>query len=132
MRWLIAFLVFLIALSAQAAPPEHTDPALHEFFESQKIPSTSISCCSVSDGRVVEYRIRNGHFEVNLTKEAFEFLDDTQVGWKAVDDRSVISGKDNPIGKAVAWVAKQGYNFSSVGRSFKAGDVMCLLLPSLT
>ena len=120
---------------ANSAPPEHTDPALHEFFESQKVPGTGgISCCSVSDGRVVDYRINNGHFEVLLTAESFPWVEEDHLGWRPVDDRSVLQGKENPIGKAVAWVAHADYGGGSAwgDRSFKKDDVMCLLLPSLS
>jgi hypothetical protein len=110
---------------ALARPPENADPALAPWFEAQKIPGTTVSCCSTADGRPVAYRIAGDHYEVLLKREQFPWL--TQEGWKAVDDRSVIRGQENPTGRAIAWVAEHRWIFN--GRRFEPGEVMCLVLP---
>ncbi len=109
-----------------ADPPANADPALAPWFQAQKVPGTSVSCCDVSDGRAVEYRMRDDRYEVYLTKETFPWIDKDE--WKAVDPRSVLTGEDNPTGRAIAWVAKNEYIFR--GRHFERGSVMCFKPPS--
>jgi hypothetical protein len=114
------------AIAALADPPPNADPVLAPWFQSQKVPGTAVSCCDVSDGRAVDYRIRGDHYEVYLTKESFPWIHEE--GWKAVDPRSVLTGQDNPTGRAIAWVAKNEYTFHD--RYFAPGSVMCFKPPS--
>jgi len=144
--WSIAFCLDLLAMvlvgiavigKALAAPPENANPEFRDFFERQRIPGLNVHCCSVEDGRVVDYRIAGDHIEVLLTKEVFPWLDDDHVGWTAVDRHSIIENEQNPIGKAVAWVSKLSRTYSAgvfgpETRSFKKDEIMCLLLPAMT
>jgi len=138
-RDLLAIVLVGIAVIAKphAAPPENATSEFHDFFERQRIPGLDVRCCSVEDGRVVDYRVAGDHFEVLLTKEVFPWLDDNHVGWTAVDRRSIIENEQNPIGKAVAWVSKVSRTyaagvFGAETRSFKKDEIMCLLLPAMT
>jgi hypothetical protein len=119
---------FLCALSvaAPAEPPANADPALAPWFQAQKVPGTSASCCDVSDGRAVEYRIVADHYEVYLTKDTFPWIE--QEGWKAVDPQSILVGQENPTGRAIAWVAKREYRF--LHRIFPRGTIMCFKPPN--
>lgn len=82
----------LFAVVTAAAPPQNTplDPKLHAWFESLKRPGMQQPCCSVSDCRFTEYRIRDGHYEVVIDGSPY-----------SVPDRSILYTTDNPTGKAV-------------------------------
>ncbi len=116
----------LLCGAAKADPPPNADPVLAPWFQAQRVPGTAVSCCDVSDGRPVEYRMQGDRYEVYLTKESFPWIDEE--GWKPVDPRSVLIGQDNPTGRAIAWVAKNEYSFKD--RFFERGSVMCFKPPS--
>jgi hypothetical protein len=63
-------------------------------------------CCSLADGRIVEWRIVNDHYEVTFVHP--ELIDSSpapQPGkYYQVDDKAVLHG-DNPTGYAIAWWA---------------------------
>jgi hypothetical protein len=83
----------LMTANSLAAPPANTtpDPVLHSWFKSLKQPKTGHLCCSVSDCRVTDFWIRDGHYEVEID------------GWRyAVPSEAVIHGIANPTGSAVA------------------------------
>jgi hypothetical protein len=79
---------------ALAAPPADVAPnsTLSEWFKSLRQPGTSVSCCSISDCRRVDFRIvTDGGYEVMVEGE-----------WYRVPDRFVLQQKGNQAGKAVA------------------------------
>ena len=50
--------MLLLAGTATAAPPPNADPALGTWFRSLIEPGTGISCCSITDCRATDYRIK--------------------------------------------------------------------------
>ena len=64
---------------------------LQFWFKSLKQPKTGHLCCSVSDCRVLDFWIRDGHYEVEID------------GWRyVVPSDAIIHGIANPTGRAVA------------------------------
>jgi len=90
----ISVIVALIlgAALASAHPPEgvSVDPALHDWFQSLKMPGTPFSCCSIADCRPTEYRMSESGYEA--------FLDNK---WIPVPQDKVLVGYSNPVGRAV-------------------------------
>jgi hypothetical protein len=124
----IAVVCIVKTPAAVATPPANADPnsALSGWFKSLKQPGTQHPCCSVSDCRVTEYDIRNGHFEVKLD------------GWPyVVPDKAVLHRADNPTGEAVVC-----YSYSSFGPPMESGqirttpqdtiEVLCFIPPKPT
>jgi hypothetical protein len=107
-------IIALLALCAAAPAPDSDDYAdLHPYskwIEAQKNEAIG-SCCSLADGRVVDWRITGDHYEVRfLHPESIQGQVQPEAGhWYAVDDRAVLH-TPNPTGKAVAWwYARTGY-----------------------
>lgn len=89
----LALLALLLPAVSIAAPPADMapDPVLRDWFHSLLQPGTQHPCCDVSDCRFVEFRIRDGHYEVEIE------------GWRYVVEPSlIIPGIANPTGKGVA------------------------------
>ena len=84
--------LFLGAALAWAHPPEGmaVDPALHDWFQSLKMPGTPFSCCSLADCRPTDYRMGQKGYEA--------FLDER---WVPVPQDKVLVGYSNPVGRAV-------------------------------
>ncbi|HTW51955.1 MAG TPA: hypothetical protein VME45_08690 [Stellaceae bacterium] len=84
--------LLLGAALASARPPEGApaDPALHDWFQSLKLPGTPFSCCSMADCRPTDYRLGQSGYEA--------FLDDK---WVPVPQEKVLVGYSNPVGRAV-------------------------------
>jgi hypothetical protein len=57
-------------------------------------------CCDVSDGRPVESRMHNGHWQIYITEEKFAR---STTGWADVPDSAILH-QGNPVGVAIAWV----------------------------
>jgi hypothetical protein len=96
-------------VTTAAAPPPNTapNPALHAWFESLKQPGTQQPCCSISDCRFMDYKERNGHFEVTIE------------GWPyAVPDQAVLRMIGNPTAQAVVC-----YGYASFGLPASPGEV---------
>jgi len=101
------FLVFGAPTVCAAAPPlpgtedyEILMP-FAQWVESQH-DSQDQWCCSISDGRIVEVRQVDGHWQVHVTPEKFPGSWDA---WETVPDEKVLKG-ENPIGLPVAWVLR--------------------------
>jgi hypothetical protein len=76
-----------------AAPPANIepDPVLQFWFKSLQQPKLGHPCCSVSDCRVMDSWMHDGHYEVQID------------GWRyVVPSEAVIYGIANPTGRAVA------------------------------
>lgn len=86
----LASLSLLLPDGAAAAPPENADPALAPWFNSLRQPGTGVSCCSLADCRPVDYRDGPAGYEVWINDH-----------WVPVPADKVLTGKDNPIGRAV-------------------------------
>ncbi len=98
MRPLISAAMLLLAGTATAAPPPNADPALGPWFRSLIEPGTGISCCSITDCRATDYRIKGDHYEA-LIGEA----------WFAVPPDKILQRTDNPTGRAVVcWTPQRG------------------------
>jgi hypothetical protein len=84
---------------AWARPPDGTpvDPALHQWYESLKMPGTPFSCCSIADCRPADYRMGKNGYEA--------FLDDK---WVPVPQEKVLVGYSNPVGRAVVCRTQSG------------------------
>jgi hypothetical protein len=75
---------------ASASPPDNTDAALAPWFQSLRQPGTGISCCSMADCRITEYRTNGVGYEA--------FIDDK---WLAVPPDRVLQHTNNPTGRAI-------------------------------
>jgi len=82
--------VSLIGAIASASPPDNADATLAPWFQSLRQPGTGISCCSMADCRVTEYRTNGVGYEA--------FIDDK---WLAVPPDRVLQHTDNPTGRAI-------------------------------
>jgi hypothetical protein len=80
----------LIAAIASASPPDNADATLAPWFQSLRQPGTGISCCSMADCRITEYRTSGVGYEA--------FIDDK---WLAVPPDRVLQHTDNPTGRAI-------------------------------
>lgn len=90
--YMTAFVAILAPTSAAPPPDLVPNPAISEWFKSLKQPGTSLSCCSISDCRRVDYRIGDdGRYEVMLDGE-----------WNKVPNHLVLRQKGNLVGRAVA------------------------------
>jgi len=76
--------------TVSAAPPENADPSLAPWFQSLRQPGTGISCCSLADCRVTEYR---------TDAVGYEALIDNK--WLAVPQERVLEHISNPTGRAI-------------------------------
>jgi hypothetical protein len=101
---MIAALPFVLSLLV--ATPIHWDPKYaqnytpeqRKWFQEQKVPNGRITCCSVSDGALVEEDIRENHYWIKCpldTKCPFK-------KWTQVPDEALIKGP-NKIGRPVVW-----------------------------
>jgi hypothetical protein len=96
------------AAPGRAAPPENADPNLAPWFQSLRQPGTGISCCSVADCRMTDYR---------TTAAGYEALIDNK--WLDVPPARVLQHTSNPTGRAiVCYVPGQG--------------ILCFVRPSET
>ena len=75
---------------AAAAPPDNADPALAPWFQSLRQPGTGISCCSIADCRVTEYRTDEVGYEA--------LIDDK---WLSVPTDRILQHISNPTGRAI-------------------------------
>jgi hypothetical protein len=99
-RCACALVLWLLGLPApaNAEPPPDADPALKPWFEELRQPGTGAPCCSIADCREAIYRIRDGHYEVEILGL-----------WMPVPDNRVIDGEANPTGHAVVcWLPTEG------------------------
>jgi hypothetical protein len=93
----------LLSFFALAAPPTNPDPRLAPWFRSLTRPwepgsSMRISCCTVADCRVTDYRTIAGGYEV-LIDERFPSV--YARSWQRVPQVAILEHKDNPTGGAV-------------------------------
>jgi hypothetical protein len=94
----LAALLWAIAASAAAAPPQNADPALAPWFRSLLQPGTSVSCCALADCRPTDYRISADHYEALVGG-----------AWVAVPPDKILDRTDNPTGRAVVcWTPQRG------------------------
>lgn len=90
-----------------APPPQDSDDARalgphHRWVEIQELDLGP--CCSLSDGRLVEARIRGGHYEVRfLDPESIAVGDRPEAGVYYTVPSEALLREDNPIGQPIAW-----------------------------
>lgn len=84
--------------AATAHPPPGAPGPFSSWFESLRVPSGVVGCCSVADCRYVEYRVANDHYEAFVDPKAFP--DAMRTGWVAIPN-SVVLHRANPTGQAV-------------------------------
>jgi hypothetical protein len=88
----------VLAVPAAAAPPPNADPALAPWFRSLMQPGTGLSCCSISDCRATESRVKNDHYEALIGEN-----------WFVVPPEKILDRTDNPTGRAVVcWTPQRG------------------------
>lgn len=80
----------LLLHGAAAQPPDTDDPTLAPWFQSLRQPGTGISCCSVADCRLTDYR---------TTPDGYEAMVEDR--WLVVPPEKVLQRVGNPTGKAV-------------------------------
>lgn len=95
----LAVALVLAAALAWAAPPDGVpfDPALHDWYQSLRMPGTPFSCCSVADCRPTDYRLGTNGYEALLDGK-----------WVAVPQEKVLVGYTNPVGRAVVCRSPNG------------------------
>jgi len=87
---LAAVFLGFISEAARAAPPENSDPALAPWFQSLRQPGTGISCCSVADCRVTDYRTNAVGYEALIDEK-----------WLPVPPDRILQHISNPTGRAI-------------------------------
>lgn len=93
-RLAIFFALLSVPTLAQARPPEHYDPRLHQWFENLHQPDSSVGCCSVSDCHILgdkEWEDTPDGFRIRLLGE-----------WFPVPPDKILRNEPNPTGGAVA------------------------------
>jgi hypothetical protein len=98
---LAASVVVLLTIAlARAAPPAGADPdgALGAWFQSLKQPGSGVSCCSISDCRITDYRAGPEGYEVLIDERV---LPGTEPQWIPVPRETLLRGVANPTGRAV-------------------------------
>ena len=99
-RYVISAGMIVLCLThyAQAAPPPNADPRLSPWFNGLEQPKTHAPCCSVADCRPVAARQSDGHYQAQIDGV-----------WRTVPDDVILSGTDNPTGRAIAcWTPRSG------------------------
>lgn len=92
MRHLVPGAILLALLrAAHAAPPADADPKLAPWFNSLRIPGSTVLCCAMTDCRPVMSRMVAGHYQAYIADQ-----------WRDVPDDRVLTRPDNPTGHAVA------------------------------
>ena len=85
--------VIAVTATAEARPPAHFDPQLHEWFESLKQPGTARGCCSESDCHILadnQWRETNNGYAI-LVKEQ----------WFKVPHENILDHQPDPTGNVV-------------------------------
>jgi len=85
-----AILLFLGVGDTRAAPPPNADGTYRTWFQSLRQPQTGLSCCSISDCRMTDYRGAQDGYEVLLEGR-----------WFMVPAEKILRGIQNPTGRAV-------------------------------
>jgi hypothetical protein len=111
-----------------AAPPVNLtpDPLLQAWFKSLQQPTTGRLCCAVSDCRLVDFEIQDGHYEIQVD------------GWRySIPTEIIIEGMASPTGRAVAC-----YTYSDFGAPLPPGtprnspqdtiEILCFVPPHLS
>ena len=84
-------LVLFLTWPISALPSE-----IGDWFKEQRVPGTNISCCDISDGRILEqdeWDLIDGKYIVYPNGVRLE-----------VPDERILHGSANPTGKAVAFI----------------------------
>jgi hypothetical protein len=102
----------VLALSAAAPPPDSDDATELRPYASWIEAQTNAvvgSCCSTADGRIVDWRIVEEHYEVRFRQpDSIEGQPRPEPGhWYPVPAAAVLRGS-NPTGYAVAWWFARG------------------------
>jgi hypothetical protein len=97
--YIALFLTITLSL-AHAAPPAGADPdsELGRWFQSLKQPGSHVSCCSLSDCRITDYRAGKDGYEVLIDERV---VPGATPQWLPVPAEAVLTGVSNPTGRAV-------------------------------
>jgi len=92
--WLAAAALMITLLgfaeTSRAAPPDNADPSLAPWFQSLRQPGTGISCCSVADCRITDYRTDASGYEALIDEK-----------WLSVPPDRILQHISNPTGRAI-------------------------------
>jgi hypothetical protein len=91
-----------------AAPPPNADGTYRAWFQNLRQPTTGMSCCSISDCRMTEYRAGQEGYEVLLAGR-----------WIPVPQDKILRGIENPTGRAVVCAHPDG-------------EILCFVTPEET
>jgi len=103
-RMLLAGVVMFSSVTAFAASPPAGSPQADmmapyaEWIRGLVSPTTGHGCCSVSDCRVVDYRLTADGYEAFIGRETFPYAPDQ---WLKVPE-PVVLHRENPTGFGVA------------------------------
>ena len=100
-----AILLSLGVADTSAAPPLNADGTYRAWFQSLRQPKTGLSCCSISDCRMTDYRGAQAGYEVLLSGR-----------WVLVPADKILRGIDNPTGRAVVCAHPDG-------------EILCFITP---
>ena len=101
-------LLLLIVGDTNAAPPPNADGTYRTWFQSLRQPQTGLSCCSISDCRMTDYRGGQDGYEVWLAGR-----------WILVPPDKILRGIENPTGRAVVCAHPDG-------------EILCFVTPEET
>ncbi len=99
-----------------AAPPQNADGTYRAWFQSLRQPATGLSCCSISDCRMTEYRAGQEGYEVLIDEHV---IPGAKAHWVPVPQDKVLRGIDNPTGRAVVCAHPDG-------------EILCFVTPEET
>ncbi len=138
MRLVILAGVLIAGPAIAAPPPVGSDDwnimAPYAKWVTTQHDSIGRWCCDIGDGRPVDARIHDDHWEAHITRDHFP---DEPERWVVVPD-SKINKEGNPTGSAIIWVLPDldctatgpMYSPSSCKPSGRPGVVQCFAPPS--
>jgi hypothetical protein len=85
-----ALAALALSVAAIAAPPIDVDPSLAPWFQSLRQPGTGVSCCSIADCRMTDYRTTRSGYEALVGRK-----------WLKVPPGRVLEHTTNPTGRAI-------------------------------
>lgn len=102
-RLVLTFMLFVSpVLSAPPVVGSDDWEIMHDYREWIETQHTQFGawCCTVADGRPVDARVHEGHWQIFVTEEKFPR---SPRGWTDVPDAAVVR-EPNPVGVPIAWV----------------------------
>jgi hypothetical protein len=91
MKWIIILSgCSVFAMPGLARSPPNADKLLAPWFQGLRQPGTGISCCSVADCRLTDFRTQGDHYEAMIDGQ-----------WREVPATTILERIENPTGHAV-------------------------------